>query len=246
MADLKISALPAASAAADANEIPINEAGTTKKVTVAQIKTQISPPFLGFNMFGGASPADMMEVTISLGGTYINDYAAGRSYVTSAATNNSYAFARLSQFNGSGNLWSYALSGGCLIEYSGLGYGVGAVIFGGNGMLEVDGTSGQNHIAFAVIAVNGVKTFWALSGNGTQTATSLGAYDDTRKMCAFKFTPGVSVKFYVNGSLVATHTNNLPSGEASQSIAIEARNKFDSAVARTLYCHGATLNIALP
>lgn len=43
MADTKISALTAAGAAADANEIPINEAGTTKKVTVAQIKTQISP-----------------------------------------------------------------------------------------------------------------------------------------------------------------------------------------------------------
>lgn len=40
MADTKISALTAASAAADANEIPINEAGTTKKLTVAQIITR--------------------------------------------------------------------------------------------------------------------------------------------------------------------------------------------------------------
>lgn len=38
MADTKISALTAASAAAGANEIPINEAGTTKKITVDQIK----------------------------------------------------------------------------------------------------------------------------------------------------------------------------------------------------------------
>jgi hypothetical protein len=38
MADTKISALTAASVAADANEIPINEAGTTKKLTVAQLK----------------------------------------------------------------------------------------------------------------------------------------------------------------------------------------------------------------
>lgn len=37
MADAKISALTAASAAAGANEIPINEAGTTKKLTVTQI-----------------------------------------------------------------------------------------------------------------------------------------------------------------------------------------------------------------
>ena len=39
MADVKISALTAAGSAAGANEIPINEAGTTKKVTVTQIIT---------------------------------------------------------------------------------------------------------------------------------------------------------------------------------------------------------------
>lgn len=39
MADSKISALTAASAAAAANEFPINEAGTTKKVTLTQIVT---------------------------------------------------------------------------------------------------------------------------------------------------------------------------------------------------------------
>jgi hypothetical protein len=43
MADTKISALTAAANAAGANEIPINEAGTTKKVTVTQIATAILP-----------------------------------------------------------------------------------------------------------------------------------------------------------------------------------------------------------
>jgi hypothetical protein len=42
MADVKISALPAASAAAFANEYAINEAGTTKKVTGQQIATMIA------------------------------------------------------------------------------------------------------------------------------------------------------------------------------------------------------------
>lgn len=37
MADTKISGLPAAGAAASANELPINEAGTSKKLTVGQI-----------------------------------------------------------------------------------------------------------------------------------------------------------------------------------------------------------------
>jgi hypothetical protein len=45
MADTKISALPAASAAAPANELPINEAGTSKKVTVTQLGVVM--PFLG-------------------------------------------------------------------------------------------------------------------------------------------------------------------------------------------------------
>jgi len=42
MADTKISALTAASAAAAANELAINEAGTSKKVTAAQLKTLIT------------------------------------------------------------------------------------------------------------------------------------------------------------------------------------------------------------
>lgn len=41
MADTKISALTAASAAAGANEIPINEAGTSKKLTVTQLVTYL-------------------------------------------------------------------------------------------------------------------------------------------------------------------------------------------------------------
>ncbi len=39
MADSKVSALTAAAAALGANEIPINEAGTSKKISVAQIET---------------------------------------------------------------------------------------------------------------------------------------------------------------------------------------------------------------
>src|SRR5262245_51249647 len=42
MADTKISALTAASAAAAANELAINEAGASKKVTAAQLKTFVN------------------------------------------------------------------------------------------------------------------------------------------------------------------------------------------------------------
>lgn len=43
MADTKVSALAAASSVAAANEFPINEAGTSKKVTAAQIKSFMLP-----------------------------------------------------------------------------------------------------------------------------------------------------------------------------------------------------------
>lgn len=42
MADVKISALPAAASALGADELPVNEAGTTKKVTITQISTLLA------------------------------------------------------------------------------------------------------------------------------------------------------------------------------------------------------------
>ena len=44
MAYIKVSGLPAASTVVDANEFEINEAGTSKKVTTAQIKTAVYAP----------------------------------------------------------------------------------------------------------------------------------------------------------------------------------------------------------
>lgn len=43
MADTKVSALPAAAAALIAMELPVNDAGTSRKVTIAQIADATSP-----------------------------------------------------------------------------------------------------------------------------------------------------------------------------------------------------------
>ncbi len=51
MADTKISALTAAAAAAAANELAINEAGTSKKVTMAQVATYVKPTAYAYNTF---------------------------------------------------------------------------------------------------------------------------------------------------------------------------------------------------
>lgn len=53
MADTKISALTAASVAAAANELAINEAGTSKKLTAAQLRTFAGPKLIS----SGAAPA---------------------------------------------------------------------------------------------------------------------------------------------------------------------------------------------
>ena len=53
MADTKVSALTAASVAALANELPINEAGTSKKVTLAQIETLFTVPPVQYLLFHG-------------------------------------------------------------------------------------------------------------------------------------------------------------------------------------------------
>jgi hypothetical protein len=54
MADTKISALPAASAAAAANELAINEAGASKKLTIAQIADYIWKRAAAATMAAGA------------------------------------------------------------------------------------------------------------------------------------------------------------------------------------------------
>lgn len=54
MADTKISALPAASAAASANELAINEAGTSKKLTVDQVAQYLVKRIAGSSGAAGA------------------------------------------------------------------------------------------------------------------------------------------------------------------------------------------------
>jgi hypothetical protein len=73
MADTKISGLPAASAAAAANELVINEAGTSKKLTVAQLQE-----FLGIHkarlnadhVISSTTGTEVMSVNGLVAGTY--------------------------------------------------------------------------------------------------------------------------------------------------------------------------------
>lgn len=67
MADVKISALTAASAAAAANEFAINEAGTSKKLTLAQITDYVCPQghIYGLTLSNAADTAN--DITVAAG-----------------------------------------------------------------------------------------------------------------------------------------------------------------------------------
>lgn len=64
MADTKVSALTAVSAAALTNEFPVNESGTSKKATLTQVKTLMQA-------------ANGLPVTVHLGSDYTNNSTTG-------------------------------------------------------------------------------------------------------------------------------------------------------------------------
>jgi len=74
MADTKISALTAASAAAAANEFAINEAGTSKKVTASQIRDYVAPRgyLWGLTLSNAADTAN--DITVAAGEALSDDH----------------------------------------------------------------------------------------------------------------------------------------------------------------------------
>lgn len=61
--------------------------------------------------------------------------------------------------------------------------------------------------------VNNAGTLYASHSNGTtnvNTNINSGITDTDWNILEFVFSPGVDIKFYINGTLVATHTTSLP------------------------------------
>ena len=87
MADTKISALTAASAAAAANEFAINEAGTSKKVTGTQVKTFVSDsPTLVTPTLGVATATSVNKVAITAPATSATLTIANSATLTVSAS----------------------------------------------------------------------------------------------------------------------------------------------------------------
>jgi hypothetical protein len=82
-----------------------------------------------------------------------------------------------------------------------------------NGATTIDKT--KKHIGFYFKNNNGTKELWATNANGTtQTETNIssGLTLTDHNTYFVELTSGTNAKFYVNGTLKATHTTNLPSG----------------------------------
>jgi hypothetical protein len=93
MADTKISALPAASAALGADELAINEAGTSKKLTVTQIQTLIGGGTITTQDEGGALSATVTTLNFVGAGVTASGAGATTTVTIPGASSGSLGFA---------------------------------------------------------------------------------------------------------------------------------------------------------
>lgn len=73
----------------------------------------------------------------------------------------------------------------------------------------------ETSVATGIRFVNNNGVIFASNGNGasnTNTNVDSGITDANYNTYEIVFNPGVDAKFYINGTLVATHTTNLPTG----------------------------------
>jgi len=180
MANIKISDLTAASAAADANEFEINEAGTSKKVTGSQIKAYVNSADGALASKDTVATTDIDNLAVTTGklaadavdGTKIADdvvdsehYVAGSidtEHIADTAVTESKLSAgaggtdQVLTSDGAGNItWTTVESGGGLIGYN---------VYTSSGTY----TKGVNNPSFVVVEVVG--------GGGNGGSTSGNAY----------------------------------------------------------------------
>lgn len=86
--------------------------------------------------------------------------------------------------------------------------------FTGFGLGSTGIISASTDTTAGVKIINDAGVLYAQNANGTATRTNIssGITLTNWNLYEIVFSPGVDIKFYVNGTLVATHTTNLPSG----------------------------------
>lgn len=153
-------------------------------------------------------------VTISGGGANINQDGAG-SWININATADSLVSTNLMPPSGaSTNNYSYGASKTIRIKFylkladttNRKGWGM-CITAANIYTAQTDTTNGE--IRF----INNAGTLYAQNANGTATSTDItsGITMTNWNLYEIVFTPGIDIKYYVNGTLKATHTTNLPS-----------------------------------
>jgi len=142
----------------------------------------------------------------------------GNAQTSSATINNAATVAALVGINDTDNsiyVRNPSVTFGCEVTNAASGGGQfillgGVVTFNGSGF---SGT-GRDWFGFRVVYTAGTPVLYATNGNnGTETQTDVTSGITLTNFNEFSavMTTGTDIKFYINGTLVATHTTNLPS-----------------------------------
>jgi hypothetical protein len=168
------------------------------------------------------------QYSLGASGTVTAVVSSGR--FASGTTAGSYAGGRLriSQFNSTFNLFDRNINFGGICEFSGVGANNATGAMGflalNADVFDIDslGVCTTKHIGVIIKdqpSAARVYTFSNADGV-TQTTTDITAsvMDNRDQDYSIVYEAGVSAKLYVDGTLVATHTTNLPSGGVTDTI----------------------------
>jgi hypothetical protein len=169
MADSKISALAAAASAADANELAINEAGTSKKLTVAQIKTLISAATLGLPLaLTGATAATRYVGATATGAPTSGTFAVGDFVITQDGS------VYICTGAGSPGTWAAVSGGGGSVATDAIWDAAGDLAVGSGANTAAKLTAGAENTVLAV--VSGVPAWVARTALPTLTQAVVSTY----------------------------------------------------------------------
>jgi len=261
MADVKISALPAATSFDDADETPIVQGGTTKRATGAMVRTypaKTANTFFSGPTSGAAAPpgframvqSDIPARDATTTVEFYDDFVFGSSVQTNTSGTGASASPNSSNAVDLGNHpGQECLETGTTTTGRGAGpgfsvgvlqilFGNGAVLFESDTYLLdalSDGTdtytlfngfndsvtgTGTDAIMFRYThSINGGRWECVTRSNGVETAADSGQAVASTTWYRLRIEVNAaasSVAFYINGSLVATNTTNIPSGVGRQ------------------------------
>lgn len=141
----------------------------------------------------------------------------GLSSITSSSIN-SYMYTNVPGSGSTAGSYNYVCSDTKVISFKqSIAFGsttnIKAFGFMANTAITTDLYSAQTNTSQGIRIIENAGTLYAQNASGTTaTSTSIGAGITATDWNTYEivFTPGVNIKYYINGVLKATHTTNLP------------------------------------